>query len=636
MHDVMIGSIIYFISFSVLLILLSICKKNEKKVNGVSYFVFCFLLVWCYEAVSAGLLNLLQIPINLLSVSLCDIIAIVVVCYLYVKNGKEKQEYYWNYKDLFVIVGITTVTAMIAYSRYDGWFEVYRFKSGDGSVHLMWAEDVVRTEKIGSMYFQKMRDGLNLMFFGPILGTTSYYKIFLAFQTFLFGLSGITFWTLIGGELKSSTKKIIGFIITLVYMLGYPLNNMLYGFTYWGTSILLVTLILFIFKEYKYGNLSFGQLMIASFLTNTALSVCYVYFAPVVFGAQFIYIWIEKKGCWKNKIMYTIFPLFLAGILCIIYVYFGIFTSVITTESAVAKTEEAESTVQNEEVQESLTYEVIASEGIDNEQEEVIVTGTNEWDGSIASGLALPGVSYYDLYSNFVLLIPFILVYLENIFYKRRLDEYILFFVLTIGYIAIQFVLCYLDYISLYYYNKNYNLLWLLCFVIMVRVIANMDKTQNQFVISYGLMCSILLIGSLNHIDERLREHDEYVCLEDRAGAYFNLISTNIDTVRDYYNELRMSDSEQELCNEAAKLTQAGCSVAWAAPEPRFDDFYAITNQIQTTGWNLELEYFLLEERKVDYALVSRDKAYTYCNEEYTDNQNRVFENDYGYIIEVR
>lgn len=617
----MIGSIVYSISFIILLILLFVYKKNEKKVNGVSYFVFSFLLVWCYEAVSAGLVNLIHLPVNLMSVAICDMIAIVILLVLYFRNGKIKQQYYWNYWDVVAIVIVAAVSLLIAYSRYGGWFEVFRFKSGDGSIHLMWAEDVVRTQTIGSMYFQKMRDGLNLMFFTPFLGTVYYYKIFLAFQTFLFALSGITFWSLIGDELKSLPKKLIGFILTIIYMLGYPLNNMLYGFTYWGTSILLITLHLFLFKEYRKQNISFSQLMIAAFFVNTALCVCYVYSAPVLFGAQFLYIWGERKGCWKEKILYTAFPLFLAGILCIVYVYFGIFSSVSVPEP------ELEATV----VAEVASAEIEAV--VETAQPEVATEG---WDGSIISGLAIPGVSYYDLYSNFVLLLPFVFLYLWNVFRKRNLDEYILVLVLTLGYIGIQFLLYLMGYISLYYYNKNYNLLWLLCFAIMVRVIGSTDKSNNQFFIAYGLMCSILFAGTLIHVDEQLRERDESMCLEDRASAYFNLISTNLDTVTDRYNEIKMSPLEQELCNEAAKLTSAGYSVAWVCDWPRFDDFYAITNQIPTWTWDLQIEYSMVANEQVDYALVSHNKNDVYCDEEYVDNQRRVFENNYGYIIEVR
>lgn len=622
----MFGSILYGISFIILLILLFLYKKNEKKVNGVSYFVFCFLLIWCYEAVAAGLLNLLNVPIHLFSVAGCNIIAGAMVWIIHKKNGLQKQQYYWEGKDFIAVAVFAIVALAIAYSRYGGWFEMFRFKSGDGSIHLMWAEDVVRSGKISSMYFQKLRDSLLLMFVTPFLGTLFYYKVFLAFQTFLFALSGVTLWALIESKLSSLPRKIVGIILTVVYMLGYPLNNMLYGFTYWGTSILLIAFIIYLLKEYRNHNISYKQFMAAAFLANTALSVCYVYFAPVVFGFQFLFIWGERERTWKEKIVYTAFPLFLAGILCIVYVYFGMFTSIFSTKTQVPETESVEAEIVETEI---LEVEVA---------EEVTETEQNDkgWDGSITSSLAMYGTSYYDLYSNFVLLIPFVLLYFWNIICKRKQDEYTLITILTVGYIGIQFILYLMGYISLYYYNKNYNLLWLLCFAVMARVIADTDTSKNQFLVAYGIMCSILFAGTLIHVDETLREREEAMCLEERASAYFNLISTNLDTVTDRYNELKMSSLEQELCNEAAKLVQEGYSVAWVCDWPRFDDFYAVTNQIPTWSWDLAIEYSLVENRMVDYALVSRDKNGVYCNAEYVDNQNRVFENDYGYIIEVK
>ena len=625
----MFDSILYFISFSAILILLFTYKKNEKSVNGVSYLVFSFLLVWCYEAVGAGLLNLLNIPINLISITTCNVIAAAVVLVLYKRYGKQKQQYYWECKDFVVVTVCIMVALLIAYLRFGGWFEIFRFKSGDGSIHLMWAENVVRTGKIESMYFQRLRDALLLMFVTPFMGTTLYYKAFLAFQTFLFALSGITFWILIEEELSSLPRKIVGIILVIVYMLGYPLNNMLYGFTYWGTSILIIAFIIYLFKEYRKNNISYNQLMVAAFFANTALCVCYVYFAPVIFGFQFLFVWRERKGHWKEKILYTAFPLFLAGILCIVYVYFGMFTSIFSAKTQVNENESIEMEIVNQEVR---------SGGIETVQLEVIETEQNDkgWDGSITSSLAMYGLSYYDLYSNFVLLVPFIIVYFWNVICKRKQDEYTLLTVLTIGYIGIQFILYLMGYISLYYYNKNYNLLWLLCFAIMARVVADKDSSKNQFLFAYGIMCSILFAGTLIHVDEALRERDESMCLNERASAYFNLISTNLDTVTDRYNELKMSLLEQELCNEAAKLTQAGYSVAWVAEWPRFDDFYAITNQYHNLTWDLSIEYSSVENKQVDYALVSRNKNGVYCNEEYVDNQKRVFENDYGYIIEVR
>ena len=211
----MIGSILYFISVSALLIILFSYKKNEKKVNGVSYFVFSFLLVWCYEAVGAGLLNLLNVPINLFSIAICNILACVVVWIFHKRKGLQKQQYYWEWKDFIAVIVFVIVTLLIAYLRFGGWFEIFRFKSGDGSIHLMWAENVVRNGKIESMYFQKLRDALLLMFVTPFMDTTLYYKVFLAFQTFLFALSGITFWALIEEELSSLPRKIVGLILTI-------------------------------------------------------------------------------------------------------------------------------------------------------------------------------------------------------------------------------------------------------------------------------------------------------------------------------------------------------------------------------------------------------------------------------------
>ena len=609
----MFASVLYVVSFSILLILLFIYKKNEKKVNGVSYFVFCLLLVWCYEAVAAGLINLVNVPINLINVSVCDLVASVILLILFMKKGRQKQVYYWKYEDFIAIVVIILIVLAVAYCRFGGWFEVFRFKTGDGSNHLVFAEEVLRTGNIDAMFFQKLRDSILLSMVTPILGTTYYYKVFLAFQVFLFALSGITFWGLIEDELNSLVKKIVGLVLVIIYMLGYPLNNLLYGFTYWGTSILLIALIIYLFKEYKKENISFRNLMIAAFFVNAAICVCYVYFAPVVFGAQFLYIWTERKRYWKEKFLYTMFPLFLAGVFCIIYIYFGMFSSMFSAKATI------------EEKEQVAVEEVIAVE-----QEE------KNGSGTIALGLATHGISYFDLYSNYVLLIPFLIMYFWNIYDKRRMDEYTLMAVLTLAYVGIQFVLCLKGFISLYYFSKNYNLLWFLCFAIMVKVIAELESSQKQFLIAYGIMCGILFSGTLLHVDERLRDRNPNMCLPERSSAYYDIISKNLDTVTDRYNEVKMSPLEQELCNEAAKLTKAGYSVAWVADRSRFDDFYAITNQIPDWKYDLEVEYSKVENKEVDYALVSRDKYGVFCNEEYVDNQKRVFENDYGYIIEVR
>lgn len=647
----MFGSIIYVISFSILLILLFIYKKNEKKVNGISYFVFSLLLVWCYEAVTAGLVNLANIPINLLSVSVCDFVASVILLIVFMKKGRQKQEYYWKYEDFVAIAVVTFIAVMIAYYRFDGWFEIFRFKTGDGANHLVFAEDVIRTGNIDSMFFQKLRDSLLLSLIEPVLGTTCYYKIFLAFQTFLFALSGVTFWALIEDTLESLSKKVIGLVLVIIYMLGYPLNNLLYGFTYWGTSILLITLIIYLFKEYKKENISFRNLMIVAFFLNAAICVCYVYFAPIVFGAQFIYVWAERKNYRKEKILYTIFPLFLAGVFCIVYIYFGMFSSVFSAkvvveeagQTAIEETEQAavEETGQTaiEKTEQAVAEETEQAAIEETEQTQIEkeeMSGWEDWDGSLVSGFAIPGIAYFDLYSNFVLLIPFLCIYFWNIHIKRRTDEYTLMTILTLAYIGVQFLLCLKGFISIYYFSKNYNLLWFLCFAIMVKVIAELDSSQKQFLIAYGIMCGILFSGTLLHVDERLRDRDPNMCLPERSSAYYDIISKNLDTVTDRYNEIKMSPLEQELCNEAAKLTKAGYSVAWVADRSRFDDFYAITNQIPDWRYDLEVEYSKVENRLVDYALVSRDKYGVDCDEEYVDNQKRVFENDYGYIIEVR
>lgn len=103
----------------------------------------------------------------------------------------------------------------------------------------------------------------------PIIGEMNFYRAFILFDIIIFLFSAILFYFIIKNKMNTKIDFLIGIVVTIIYMLGYPLNNLLSGFYYLGIGCLAINGILYVLKQKENKN------MVILSLLNVTLILSY-------------------------------------------------------------------------------------------------------------------------------------------------------------------------------------------------------------------------------------------------------------------------------------------------------------------------------------------------------------------------
>ena len=119
---------------------------------------------------------------------------------------------------------------------------------------------------------------------------------------------------------KEEKQKILPLVFSLIYMLGYPLNALLSGFSYLQMGLNIIICIIFVMQQ----KIKQEYRDILIFFLTFGIMFSYYYFAPVVFLTIFIQMIVEiKKRKEKifsvKNILSMVVSLILPGMFGIIY-----------------------------------------------------------------------------------------------------------------------------------------------------------------------------------------------------------------------------------------------------------------------------------------------------------------------------
>lgn len=87
-------------------------------------------------------------------------------------------------------------------------------------------------------------------------------------------------------------------------MLGYPLNNIIFGFFYSGHAVNIIISLLIMFKLYKKEYFSSKCFVVILTIINITLFFTYYFYVPVVYASEFIYLIYENKKNLNKKFFF--------------------------------------------------------------------------------------------------------------------------------------------------------------------------------------------------------------------------------------------------------------------------------------------------------------------------------------------
>lgn len=594
--------IIYLFFLAILYILFLLLKKTDKKQNLFFWISIGIICLMSYNVFITYLLDLINIKCRLSTLSIINILFSALMAYKIIKT-KSIQTYYLRVRDIIYFSLLLIVVGCIAYTNFGFPFNI-KYETTDPAVHYMSAIQFYNNSQLldkvpkATLYdFETFMTGayvnVGLLFkaFSGLVSETHFYKIFIFFDILMLLLSGMLFYSSIIDKLEKKSLFFIGVIISIIYILGYPLNNMIFGFFYLGIGILIINGIICLIKYFKENDFDNVQLLTLMFLLNFALFFTYYLFIPVVYSALGIYfLWIYRKGkliISKKSILVITITLIIPFIMgCIYFILPGIL-------------------------------------GIGNSV-------------SAATTLATEGYIYRNLYSNFIFILPFSLFFFINSIKNKKFEFNNLLFLILALFIFALFIGGMKGKVSSYYYFKNYFVLWLIMFVTGFYGIVEICKNHLILIYTCIFVYLSLICISVLGIDKKITQKNILFNPTDQSIAFTDIFRFNFNKVNSKkmiynVNELQVLDEFNAIVDDKNNVPVVGTTLQqlW---------FYSIFDS--RTKDNLS-EFYNEEYIDLNKWTTNQYRHLIYFNNDYftknkeviKQNTNKIFTNDAGGIL---
>ena len=480
--------IIYIIISLILFVSAILVKKTDKKQNILFWIPLTAVIFLAFNLFCGFILLVLRLKLTLISLSIINLILSAIIIWRICKD-KQIQKYYIKIKDIVFLALLLVIICTIGYKQYGLPFSV-KYQTTDPAVHFSAAKEIYDNKSLQwncSMPGASLNTAILFNTMDFVVSESNFYCLFIIFDLSILYLISVMFYIGIVKKENSIIKSIIAFIFAVLFICGYPLNSVLFGFAYLTVGILMMTSIIAfapyiidseINKMFKY---------IYMFLLLFGIFFSYYFFVPVIYATVGLYILFDMIKNRKTKNILSIFTkenIFKVIILLVIPIILGI------------------------------SYFVLPA-----------LLQSNDVD---ASHISSEGFMYRDLYSNFVFIIPFVLYFcFDKIKNKKNCFLNILFIITAVFTLAL-FYLGLKGKVSSYYYFKTYFLISILTMMMTVKALYKLiDKKEEILAYSFIFVYIAIIGASLLGFDTKLQQKNVLFNPNGTLGSYTNLYTFN-------------------------------------------------------------------------------------------------------------
>ena len=583
--------IIYIFTVIFLLVSTLLIKKSEKERNILLSITITTIVFTIYNILIAFLFSIIKIPCNLLVLSIANTIIASILTFLIIKK-KEKQKYYIRIKDIVCLIVLLVVIISIGLTNYKVPMQI-KYQTTDPAVHYEFAKDFYNTKTLkwdSNMPAAAVNTAILFDTFDFVVQEDSFYVLFILFDLGILFLIGAVFYLGIIAKIKSIKISIITFILGVIFLCGYPLNSVIFGYSYLTVGILYLVTLIVTAIEYKTKELNTVFLCFEMFFINFGLFFSYYFFVPVVYLALGLYMLFDMLKNRKNKKVLSIFTK--ENILKVIVIL--VVPSIL-----------------------GLIY--------------FVLPGIIKNEGTALSAISSEGYIYRDLYSNFVLFAPLAIFYvLYNLKNKKNSFSTVLFIISSV------FTLFLLKKglkgeVSSYYYYKMYFLLWILVFYMNVKALLILDENKNTL-FSYSFVAVIIgvLAIAITGYDYKISSINVLFNPTNSINSYANIFIFNklkLEEEDNIYSEkqlnaikytLKQSDNKKNIKVNGKPLQMLWANAVWKITDT--EDIRQLQNEekLNLQEWleNKDKKYIIifndisqtLAENTEDYKTIYKEK----------------------------
>ena len=574
-----------FFGFGYILAIIGILiyKKTSKSENFLAWLIISIILMMCYHSMVSCLLMIINMKFDILVYGIMDFLlgALTII-----KSWRIKK--YQNYKIklnyIIVFFVIVIVGSYLAYKEFSINLNIAYIMS-DPAVHFRNAMDMINNGTVSSMCFASTNNALFISMFIPVVeNTVNLYRAFILSDIVMLMLSGGVIYILIERYMNKRVVMFIGLLLVGLYMGGYPLNNMLFGFNYLGMCVSLICVLIYFLERFY--NLEITDKLAFPILSMFFLSVslCYSLFSPAVWiiGAFIIAKRIKRDGklLSLNTVIVFLTIFLIPTILTIKFCFIDFFVS-----NGV-----------------NFTTQVNAEGGI-----------------------------YINFVSNFILFLPFVVLSIY-ICVKKKENTALSFFIIGWSiYIVISHLLRINNIMSTYYCFKSYYVWWLLCIAMVIPSISNVTWNYKRII---AILASIVVLASITFIvpiDKPEFKNNPLLDIYSYNFSYLNRTRTfdeySIDLYR--YINANLKDTTDQVIPFIMSFGNYGRTY-WYEAMLGYD-----ISEFSSLNFDTSEIIQRLKDEKIEYVgFFYYDEEYLKY-EEFLSHQKKVFETPSGAIYKL-
>lgn len=481
MQPSILASIFYLVIFVGFVAGVYCLKKSDDRLYAVTWLPVSIIVVMCYQALISAFLDLLHIPVNIISVGVMDMLMAVIIWWRIIK-GDKLQKYCFKAIDAVMMAGLAVVSFLFMLKRY-GLDLSLSYSSVDGASHLYSAMNVMSSQSLDAMFYSSLHNALLMETLAPLLTAGTYYKAYVFGDVLHLLLAGMMFYGAIRKYAVDRFMRLAGVVVTFLYLFGYPANSTIFGFSYLGMSLTVILCLITAVNEYMDKHVDEKILISLLMLGCFAVFESYMLFVPIIYFGILIWMFVnqimKKRLISADTVIKGLAIFLIPTALGLWYAFRGVFGQ---------------------------------STGV-----------------TVSSQISLEGGIYRNLFTNLIFLLPFACAGLWNLIKNRHNNTVVYFAVLEVIFTAVLFVLALDKRVSGYYYYKNYFLIWLILFVLAYIGLGVLEK-QGRLIVSFGaFVWCVLAFMYVFKIDVRIQNKNELLYGNASIRPFMEIYATNYD-----------------------------------------------------------------------------------------------------------
>ena len=276
----MINAVFYVVSFFFAVIMMTLLPTKEQKINAITDIMFAYVTVLCVTSSLAFLINLLGVPVNLLSMG-GIYLGLGIFALIVIAGKKNIQHHILRKTDVISVALLVATVGIMMLFIFTPYIHFNYYNQVDPCNHFLYASDIVHSEKLGGMFFNSLYNAMFMELLSWAVPTSWLYKAFILSDIYHLIVELIFFYACIVAS-KEKMKNYTPLAWSMFYWWSFLLFSFLWGFIYWSMAAMLVQYVILLIKFQQENKERKKVLWVLMGIGVFAVTMCYIEFAPSI------------------------------------------------------------------------------------------------------------------------------------------------------------------------------------------------------------------------------------------------------------------------------------------------------------------------------------------------------------------